>query len=404
MANKVYITGANMITSLGLDLDSTWKSLKEGKSGVKGITRFDPSELQTHIAAEIPGDFEEYSNRFLTKRNAGKMTFVTKLGFVCASEAVNRAGIRFEDFDPQRLSVILGIVDTGYSSLERARSSEDIILKSMANELCALLSIKYKMEGPCYPISTACSSSAYAIAAGFDLIKNGAADAVIVGGADSIVSPEQVKGFNELYALSVNNNEPTKASRPFSKGRDGFVIGEGAGMLVLESEESARKRGAAVLAEMAGYGLSSEAYNLLSPKRGGEGMAVTMEKALKSAKLSVEEIDYINAHGTSTTLNDDYEVKAVKKVFGERAYQIPVSSSKSMIGHTIGAAGAIEAIITGLSIKEGIVTPTINYDEPDPELDLDFVPHRSRSHSIRAALSNSFAFGGHNATLVLQKV
>jgi 3-oxoacyl-[acyl-carrier-protein] synthase II len=235
------------------------------------------------------------------------------------------------------------------------------------------------------------------------MIRNNQCDIVIVGGADSIINFEEIQGFNALYALSVANDPPEQASKPFSKDRDGFVIGEGSGVLILESKEHALKRGASIYAEMTGYGLTSEGYNIMAPMKDGEGMAGTIEKALSNAGVQKEEIGYINAHGTSTELNDRYETMAIKRVFGDLAYRIPVSSTKSMLGHTIGAAGAIEAIITAMSLKDGILPPTINYHLPDPDLDLDYVPNKCRKTAINVALSNSFGFGGHNATLVLKK-
>jgi 3-oxoacyl-[acyl-carrier-protein] synthase II len=234
------------------------------------------------------------------------------------------------------------------------------------------------------------------------MIRHGMADIVIVGGADSIINKEEIEGFNEIYALSAENDNP-KASKPFTKNRDGFVIGEGAGIIILESEESALKRNAEIHAEIKGYATTSEGYNIMAPMKDGEGIALTIEKALTNAGISKEDVDYINAHGTSTTLNDRYETMAIKRVFGEGAYKIPVSSTKSMIGHTIGAAGVIELIVTIMSLKTGILTPTINYDEPDPELDLDYVPNTARNKDIKCALSNSFAFGGHNAVVVVKK-
>jgi 3-oxoacyl-[acyl-carrier-protein] synthase II len=267
----------------------------------------------------------------------------------------------------------------------------------------AWISLEYQLLGPNFAINTACASSAYAIAMGVEMIRNHSVDIVIAGGADSIINPEEINGFNALYALSVANDPPEAASKPFTAGRDGFVIGEGAGVVILESEEHALNRKASVLCELAGYALTSEGYNIMAPMKDGEGMAATMEKALANAGIDKDQVDYINAHGTSTELNDRYETLAIKKVFGERARQIPVSSSKSMIGHTIGAAGAIESIITILSLNNNTLTPTINYYDPDPDLDLDFVPNVSRPKDIRVALSNSFGFGGHNATLVFKK-
>jgi len=403
LENKVVITGLNIISSLGLNRKETWEAMLAGKSGVRYISLFDASGLQTRIAAEVSPAFEELSKQHIKKRMAGQMTRVTRMAFVCAKQAMEEARLDFGGFDRKRCAVIMGIVNTGNSSVEKETTKQNRVLKSMTNAVPAWISLEYKLEGPNFSVNTACAASAYAIGLGYDMIRSGQMDLVIAGGADSIINPEEIEGFNELYALSTNNDPPEKASRPFSANRDGFVIGEGAGVLILESETSARKRGAGIFAELAGYAISSEGYNIMAPQPDGAGMAYTMEQALRQSGITKEEIDYINAHGTSTTLNDLYETMAIKKVFGERAYQIPVSGSKSMIGHTIGAAGAIEGAITALSIKNGILTPTINYDNPDPDLDLDYVPNQSRSHPIRCALSNSFGFGGHNAILVMKK-
>ena len=403
MAKKIVVTGFNMLTALGLDWEETWGNIIQGKSGTKKISLFDASENQTQIAAELPLEFAEKSASVIKKRVSKQMTRVTQMSYVCAIEAIKKHNIDFDNLDKKRVGVILGVVNTGDSSAEHGTTSKNLILKRMNNAMSAWISLEYKLLGPNYTIATACSSSAYAIAQGFDLIKSGRADIVITGGADSTINPEEINGFNELYALSVENDPPEKASKPFSKNRDGFVIGEGAGIMILESEKSAKARNAKVYAELAGYGLTSEAYNIMAPMADGEGMAHTMETAIKYSGIKKDEVDYISAHGTSTTLNDKYETLAIKKVFGERAFQIPVSSQKSMIGHTVGAAGVIEGVITCMSIVKKEITPTINLDEKDPELDLDFVPNISRKHKIRVALSNSFAFRGHNATLVFRK-
>jgi 3-oxoacyl-[acyl-carrier-protein] synthase II len=400
---KTVITGINIISSLGLNLEENWKNLVAGKSGISGITLFNPTGMETRIGAQVPSAFEEYAGRFLKKRTAQQMTRVTRMAYVCALEAVGKSGIDFDRFDRKRCAVIIGAVSAGNSSVEQGRDSSNKIIKSMSNSIPAWISMHYGLQGPNFSVNTACASSSYAMGLGYDLIKSGAADLVITGGADSSINPEEIKGFNELYALSTNNDEPSRACRPFTKNRDGFVIGEGAGIVILESEESAQSRNAEILAEMSGYALTSEAYNIMAPEKDGEGMAETMRQALQHAGMVPDDVDYINAHGTSTTLNDKYETMAIKRVFGQRAYSIPVSSSKSMIGHTIAAAGAIEASITVLSIRDRIVTPTINYDMPDPELDLDYVPNNSRHHEINVALSNSFAFGGHNAAIVIRK-
>lgn len=402
MSNKVVITGMNMITSLGLDLQAGWDNMVAGKNGVKRITLFDPAGLQTRVAAQVPDAFEEYATGYVKKRMAEQTTRVTKMGYVCAKYAVQQASIDFESFDKSRCAVILGVVSTANSSAEKGTTPKNTILKSMNNAMSAWISMEYKLRGPNFTVTSACASSAYAIGIAYDKIKSGAADLVIAGGADSIINREEIEGFNELYALSVNP-DPEKACCPFSLDRDGFVVGEGAGIMILESEASALRRNAKIYAELAGYAMTSEAYNIMAPMKDGQGISETLEAALQHAGVSRDEVDYINAHGTSTTLNDRYETMAIKRVFGERAYKIPVSSTKSMIGHTVGAAGVIEAVVTVMSLVNDIVTPTIHLDIPDPELDLDFVPGGSRKHMIRCALSNSFAFGGHNATLVFKK-
>ncbi|MBN1198362.1 MAG: beta-ketoacyl-[acyl-carrier-protein] synthase family protein [Bacteroidales bacterium] len=403
MAGKVVVTGMGIVSSLGLDLETNWTNVVAGQSGIRYITLFDASKSQTRIAGEVPGGFAEHSKQYIKKRAASQMTRVTKMCVVASKDAVRHAGIDFEQMDKTRCSVIMGVVSTGNSSVEIDTTPQNTVFKSMSNSMSAWVSLEYQLTGPNYAVNTACASSAYALAAGFDMIRNHQADIVLVGGADSIINKEEIEGFNALYALSVQNDPPERASKPFSADRDGFVIGEGAGVIILESEESAIRRGAVIYAELAGYGLSSEGYNIMAPMKDGEGMAFTMNKALYSTGLSVHEVDYINAHGTSTELNDRYETLAIKRVFGDHARQIPVSSSKSMLGHTIGAAGTIEGIITTLSLYHGIITPTINLFNPDPDLDLDFVPHVFRKQEIHVALSNSFGFGGHNATIVFRK-
>ncbi len=403
MPKKVVITGMSLITSLGLSLEDNWKNLVAGNSGVKRISLFDPSALATQIAAEVPPEFEELSRRMIKKRAAGQMTRVTRMCVTAAKMAVEDAGLTFENTDRARCSVIMGVVNTGNSSVEKDTTPQNTVFKAMTNSMPAWISLEFQLAGPNFAVNTACASSAYALAFGYEMIRNGQADVVIAGGADSIINFEEIQGFNALYALSVANDPPEAASKPFSKDRDGFVIGEGSGVLILESEEHARTRGARIHGEMAGFALTSEGYNIMAPMKDGEGMARTMELAMANAGVAREEIGYINAHGTSTELNDRYETMAIRKVFGEFAPRVPVSSSKSMLGHTIGAAGAIEAIITVMSLKEGILPPTINYRVADPDLDLDYVPNTARRADIRTALSNSFGFGGHNATLVLKR-
>jgi 3-oxoacyl-[acyl-carrier-protein] synthase II len=325
------------------------------------------------------------------------------MAMLAANEAIKNSGINFDNYDRTRVAVILGVITASYNDMERSQSDAHIVVKFMPNAPSAWISIQYGLEGPNFNVSTACASSSYAIGLGHQMIKYGLADVVIAGGADSHIDPECFTGFNQILAMSVRNDKPEAACRPFSLSRDGFVMGEGTGMLVLESEKLARERGAVIYGELAGYALTSEATDITAPKENGVGMAKTMRMALADAGMSCEDIDYINAHGTSTFLNDKYETLGIKECFGNKAKDICVSSSKSMLGHCLGAAGAIEAIITTLSVYNDIVTPTINYDEPDPDLDLDFVPNKSREKVVRAALSNSFGFGGHNATLVIKK-
>jgi 3-oxoacyl-[acyl-carrier-protein] synthase II len=396
---RVVATGLNVITPLGLDLESSWDGLVAGRSGIGKISLFDASTYQTRIAGELPADFDEYARRHCSRRLTRQMARAVKMGYVCTKEAVEKSQINFDDYDRLRCAVIFGAADTGHSSIY---DDQYWIVKTMPHGVSSWISQEYKLEGPNLIVSAACASSAYAVAYGYDLIVANKADVVIAGGASSIVNPEHVSGFNELLALSVANDIPQRASRPFSKGRDGFVIGEGAGALVLESEESARARGATIYAEVAGYAMTSEAHNIMAPRPEGVAMAKTMRKALEETGIARDRIDYINAHGTSTAQNDKCETKAIKEVFGDLAYGIPVSSAKSMIGHTAGACGAIEAAITMMSICDGILTPTINHT-PDPELDLDYVPNKAREKDVKVALSNSFGFGGCNATLVLRK-
>ncbi len=402
MSERVVVTGMNMISSLGLNLDESWKNMVQGKSGVGKITLFDPSGLDTRIAAELPAGFDDYSAEFIRKRLSKQMSRATRMALACTMPATQQANIQFDNINPSRIAVILSAINAkDYTDPDKEKNR---ILKGMTNAVSAWISLEYKITGPNYTIATACASSSYAIAQGYDLIKSGNADLVIAGGADSIIHYDEIKGFNDLYALSTKNDHPEKASAPFSLHRDGFVIGEGAGIVILESASSAKKRGAKILAEMLGHGLLSEAYNIMAPQPEGVGMAKTMEKALEHAGITKNEVDYINAHGTSTTQNDLFETLAIKKVFGNKAYQIPVSSTKSMVGHTIGAAGGIESVTTIKALQENTLPPTINLDSPDPELDLNYVPHTAKKHNINIAISNSFAFGGHNACLVYKKL
>lgn len=389
----------NMMTPLGFDLDTSWNGLVAARSGIRRISLFDASNNETKIAGELPGDFDEYSRQHCSRRLANQMARAVKMGYVSTKEAVAKSNINFDLYDKRRCAVIFGAADTGHSSIY---DDKYWIMKTMPHGVAAWISIEYDLRGPNFTVSAACASSAYAIAYGYDLIVADKADLVIAGGASSIVNPEHINGFGELGALSVTNDPPERASRPFSIDRDGFVIGEGAAVLVLESEETAKARKATIYAELAGHAMTSEAHNIMAPRQEGSGMAESMQIALASAGIAKEQVDYINAHGSATPLNDKYETMAIKQVFGDRAYAIPVSSAKSMIGHTAAACGAIEAVITIMTTRSSVLTPTINYKK-DPELDLDYVPHSARPGDVKVAISNSFGFGGCNATLVLRK-
>lgn len=403
MNEKIVISGINIISSLGLSMEENWKNLINGQSGIKKIDSFETSKLETKFAGQIPNEFDEYAKEFIKKRTRKQMTRVTQMSLVATKALVKEQQIDFTQYDPARCAVIMGVVHAGNTSVEQGTVANNMILKGMNNAIPAWISLEYGLEGPGYTIATACSSSGYAIANGYELIKQGKADLVIVGGTDSTINPEEIGGFNALHALSTRNDNPQKASCPFSTDRDGFVVGEGAGILILEKESTAIKRNAKIYAEIAGCALTSEAFNIMAPQTDGKGMAKTMELALEDAGIDKNDISYINAHGTSTTLNDLYETRAIEQVFSVHAKNLAISSSKSMLGHTIGAAGAIEAAITAQSISQGKIHPTINLDNPDPDLQLDYVPHKSRTMDIGAAMSNSFAFGGHNSSIVFKK-
>lgn len=400
---KVVITGMGMITALGSNVESTWENMIQGKSGVKKITSFDPSLLETQFAAAANDDFEEKAAKIIPKRQRKQMTRATRMLVVAADEAIQQSEINFDEFDRTKIGTLLGVISAGYDEFEKEQSGSHMIVRSMVNAPSAWVSMKYGLEGAAFSLSTACASSAYAISLGKSLIQAGVLDVAIVGGIDSHINPEYISGFNQILAMSTRNDSPETASRPFSKTRDGFVMGEGAGVMVLESEESAMRRSATIFAEVAGSALTSEASDITAPKKDGEGMAKTMKLALNNAKVEIDEVAYINAHGTSTNLNDLCETLAIKECFGNKAKEIAITSSKSMIGHTLGAAGVIEGISTVLTIYHGIIPPTINYFEADEMLDLDYVPNVSRKQNVTVALSNSFGFGGHNATVVYKK-
>ncbi len=400
---KTVITGMGMINALGNTMEESFCNMIKGASGVKQITLFDPSELETQIGAQVDDSFLEKAKELIKKRERGKMTRLTQMALVAADEAVKDSFIDFEACDRSRVAVILGIVTTAYGDVEKEQSESNSIVKSMPNAPSAWISIRYGLKGPNFNVSTACASSAYAIALGQQLIQSGLADVVITGGADSHIQKDYIRGFNQIMTLSVRNETPKTACCPFSKNRDGFVMGEGAGIMILESEEHAKKRGARIYAEVGGCAITSDAGDITAPEADGVMMAKTMQLSMEQAGVKPEDIDYINAHGTSTYLNDKYETMAIKSCFGSHADKLYVSSTKSMIGHTVGASGVIEGIVTVLTMDRGIITPTINYKEPDPELDLNYVPNVPIQKAVNVAISNSFGFGGHNASILYRK-
>ena len=398
---KVVITGLGAVTSIGNTVDEYWEGLISGKCGMRTITRIPLEGHDTTVAAEVDASFEAQASKYWKKRQLNATTVITRMGLAAAGEAIEDSGIDTSSYNGSRVGVVYGVIDTSYEDAELDKPL-NVTLKKMPNELPALISIKYGFGGPAFSLSTACASSAYAIALGKQFIENGTCDMVICGGIANTITNLSITGFNQLLAMSVNP-DPATAARPFTKNRDGFIMGEGSGTVVLESEESAKARGAKIYCELAGAAMNSEAFNLTAPKTDGTGMAETIRMALNNASMSPDEVDYINAHGTSTGLNDLYETMAVKAVFGDRAYDIPMSSVKASIGHTRGAGGALEAIACVKTINTGIVPPTIHYDDPDPELDLNYVPNTAQKHTVNAAISNSFGFGGHNAVLVFKK-
>ncbi len=399
--NKVVITGMGAVTAIGLNTEDFWNALINGEGGIDKITRIPVENHDTTVAAQVSDDFEALASKYWKKRQLSATTKSSRMGLIAAGEAVENSGADMSALNGSRIAVIFGIADNSYDDAE-TEIKPNIILKRMPSEVPAMLAMKYGITGATFNVSTACASSAYAAALGKQFIQSGMYDMVIVGGMSNVVSHIILNGFNQLLAMSVNP-DPATASRPFTKNRDGFIMGEGSGVMILESEEHAKARGAKIHCELAGASMTCEAHNLTAPKTDGEGMAETITLALRDAGISPDEVDYINAHGTSTGLNDLYETMAVKKVFGERAYDIPMSSIKAAIGHTLAAGGALEGIACVKAIETGTLPPTIHYDEPDPELDLNYIPNKAIKKDINVAVSNSFGFGGNNATLVFRK-
>lgn len=409
MKHRVVVTGMGVVTSLGTDLPTFWDNLMNGKSGVSTIEAFDTTEYTTKIAAEIK-NFEAAD--YMDKKEARKMDRFVQFGVAASKLAMEDSGLIIgENADPERVGVVVGSGIGGLGTWEDQhtilmekgprRVSPFFIPMMIANMASGQVSIITGAKGPNTAAVSACASGSNAIGDSFKMIQRGDADAMICGGAEATIRPVGMAGFCAMRAMSTRNDEPEKASRPFDSDRDGFVMGEGAGILILESLEHAEQRGAEIYAEVIGYGMSGDAHHMTDPDP--DGAARCMKKALNDAGINPEDVQYINAHGTSTGAGDKSETTAIKKAFGEHAYRLAVSSTKSMTGHLLGAAGGVEAVVIGLTLKNGIIPPTMNLDNQDPELDLDYVPNTPRKADVTVALSNSFGFGGHNATIIMRK-
>jgi 3-oxoacyl-[acyl-carrier-protein] synthase II len=408
--SRVAVTGIGVVSPLGLDAATTWQGLVAGKSGIDYITLFDAEPLETKFAGEVKG-FEPTD--YINRKDVRRMDRFTQLAVAASLQAVEHSGMKIDATNKGDIGIIIGSGIGGLTTLFEQtkilldkgaeRVSPFLIPMMMPNVAAAQVSIVLGVRGPNLCTTSACSSSSDAIGFAYETIKRGDAKVMITGGSEAIINPIGVSAFNAMKAISTRNNEPQLASRPFDAERDGFVIGEGAGILILENLAFARARGARILAEMIAYGASADAYHITAPIESGEGAAIAVQRALDKAGIEPSEIDYINAHGTSTPLNDKMETQAIKTVFGDYAYKIPISSTKSMIGHLLGGAGAIEAAITIMVIQNGLIPPTINLTHPDPECDLDYVPNVARQAKVSTALSNSFGFGGHNSVLVFRE-
>jgi len=407
---RVVITGLGAITPIGIGKDAFWENLSAGKSGVGRITHFDPTGFDTQIAAQV-NDFDP--SLYMDKKEARRLARFLQFAIAAGQLAVQDAGLAITPENAADIGVIVGSGIGGIDYLEEmaytlkdkgpSRISPFTVPYMITDMAAGMISIKTGAKGPNLCIVTACATGTHCLGEAYKTIQRGAAKAVIAGGSEAAITPLGVASFIAAGALSNQNAEPTRASRPFDKARSGFVMGEGAGILVLEELEFAKARGANILAEIIGYGASGDANHITAPAPGGEGAARALRAALKDANLKPEEIDYVNAHGTSTELNDKYETMALKTAFGDHAHKLAISSNKSMVGHLLGASGAVEAIATVMSIRHQVAPPTINQENPDPECDLDYVPNRARPLKITTALSSSFGFGGHNAIIVVKK-
>ena len=408
---RVVVTGLGVVSPLGTGVDKNWAALTSGQSGIGKITRFDASELATQIAGEVK-DFN--AEDFIEKKEIKKMDLFIQYGLAAASMALQDSGLEITEANAERVGVLVGSGLGGLPAIEEyhkvmlergyRRITPFFIPMLIINLAPGQISMRFGAKGPNLSSVSACATGTHSIGDAYHMIARGDADAMFAGGTESTITPLGIGGFNVMKALSTRNDDPQAASRPFEKNRDGFIMAEGAGILILEEYEMAKKRGANIYCEIAGYGLTSDAHHLTQPAPGGEGAARCIKMALNSAGLNPEQVDYVNAHGTSTYFNDLYETMAIKAVFGDHAGKLMVSSTKSMTGHGLGAAGGLEAVYCALVLKNGVVPPTVNYQEADPECDLDYVPNQARPADCKIALSNSFGFGGTNATLAFKKI
>ncbi len=409
MARRVVVTGMGMVTPVGIGVEESWRSVCEGRSGIGPVTKFDASSFPSQIAGEVKNFKPE---DFMEKQKVRRFDTFIHFAIAAARMAVEDSKLKIEHNNRDRIGCVTG---SGIGGLPMIEYFHKILLEKgpkkispffipgiIANMVAGEIAIEFGARGPNTSITTACAASAHAIGESFRLIKEGRADIMITGGSEAVITPLAFGGFCAMHALSTRNDEPEKASRPFDMNRDGFIMSEGSGILILEELEHAKERGANIYAEICGYGLAGDAYHVAAPDPNAIGAINCMKMALNDAGIKPEDVDYINAHGTSTKLNDMSETKAIKAVFKDYAYNIPISSTKSMTGHLLGGAGAVEAIFTILTIRHEIIPPTINYNTPDPECDLDYVPNKARKAQIKIAISNSFGFGGTNATLVFK--
>ena len=407
---RVVVTGLGLVTPVGNSVETTWSALVAGQSGADNIKKFDTEKFPVRFACEVK-DFDPLN--YVEKKEARKMGAFIHYAVAASQEAVNDSGLNITDDIAEGVGTYISSGIGDFWAIEReheklltggpGRVSPFFIPSAIVNLASGQVSIRHNAKGPNSATATACSAGAHAIGDSFKIIQRGDADAMICGGAESAITPMSVAGFAALRALSTRNEDPKHASRPFDLGRDGFVIGEGAGIMILEEYEFAKRRGARIYAEIVGYGMTGDAFHITMPDQSGSGAVRVMHKTLQDAKVKPEEVEYINAHGTSTPYNDKFETLAIKKSFGEHAAKLAISSTKSMTGHLLGAAGGVEAVFSVLSIHRSKILPTINYETPDPECDLDYVPNQARDASIRYALSNSFGFGGTNAALLFKK-